>query len=239
MRTALGLILLVLAGPGFCGRTAENLEMVQRALAARQEKAAMTVGEWQSLDKLGKLSTVSGAFCGQDTAMILIIAETDEQLYLLDGWRMSAKTYASEVSVIISDNKKCPLGIAFIKAEARFAEAADQPERARALARYTSDAVLKVVSDHEVLRVPLKSAEDWEAICKFKTDVCFAAGFLEGVRIERAAGRSGIPQMSFPFRVGQVADEMLRLVDTTKGTTSLAELMLAAALSLVNQASGK
>lgn len=245
MRTTIALLLVLLSSAsGFCGKTAEDLEKASAALVERKEPAALTVGEWKTRDQYGKIYAITGLMAGQATAECLIMSSESgnyrDRLYLLNGWRMPSPAYVSEVSATLNDKATNDgwLCAAFVRAEAAFARAADQEARAKALIRCVSDVVIRSImgSEGDVMN---NTPKDWKDARSWGYDVTYTAGFLEGVRVERAAAQVGVPVVRIPFRVGQISEEMERLSGSTLESVSVADLFLTATLSLVKQASGK
>lgn len=205
----------------------------------------LTVAEWNSYDESAELRFIQGVFYGVTAAKWLVSDEhftvKPERAYLLKGWRMPVSAYKLEVSVNMKQNKNCSFLGAFMRAEAEFAKAAGQVQRALRL-RLEADDIDGYCSNIKGDNLPAGIKTQRKEYAEYQRqgfDGTFITGVLVGIDLVQSRVTTNVQDNELPFRVGQIASEMDVLACNTPTESSVTLLLNDAVVSLLKQASGE
>lgn len=228
-------------------KTTDNIQATVDWLSYNPSVGRMTVGEWCKLNETGQLHVLCGLLSGSRAGIYLSgdyecasIERQRMRMYLLQGWKMPASAYITEVTCILEDKNSTPIYEsicgAFVKAESSFAKSAGQYARSSKL-RYVSS-VIEFESDPKNKNdVGSNGLEYWKSCSKYGSLTAFTEGFLNGIDLESARVDASAGSINMGFRVGQYKDEMNQLESSQAPTAQMILLFLKAQLSLMEKAS--
>ena len=182
----------------------EKIMTLNAWLQSHPETGRYTVQQWQSLEGNRKFAFFFAIQHGESVAHSMLSAENGDsdlgtqrkRLYMLKGWRMSPAVYATEAANIMREPAKLQKSIdaALLRAEANFARAAGQTERAAMLEK---DANYQEYLDYKASKGNANyffGSSGWHFLQDNDYLESFIAGWLEGIALTRASVAAGFAE---------------------------------------------
>jgi hypothetical protein len=213
--------------------------------ANEQKLGRVTVGEWNKMENYQQIYVIAGTSMAYGMCMLVDLANDDKvRSDFCNGWKVPAKLYASEVDGLMGDStqENKSIVVAFLRAEARFEGIADNSIRAGQMTRI-ADLIESYITQsnnpENAISGDCNTGEAWGIVCKSKSQLYYTEGFLEGVYSYTAQVKAGDTTNAFPFRVGQIVDELEKIIPNYDDNTKFLTVYLQANKNLIEMAKQK